>query len=430
MKQTLKNRLKADIHNYDKRIGSVLRRIENALSKQTVELIRKYHSEMISESISKATQLKHLEVLLNLSRFLKKEWGDVTADDIQRLVIRIIQEYSPSGQETHTTADHKKVLKIFFRWYKTGSRRKDPDALDPVEIRKIRLKRVKDRLSREDLISDSDMTKILHACGENLRDKALIAVHNEAGTRIGETLTLQIKHVSIDKYGAIIKVDGKTNARPIRLLISSPYLISWMNAHPFKDDPESPLWINISKYQYGSQLTYKGARQIIQKRVELANLPKRVYFHLFRHSQITQTANFLTEAQQKKRYGWSSSSKMPARYTHLVDEDVDEALLSHFGITKQKETELKLPRKCPACEWPNAPDVDYCEKCTKPLSLEKALELEQKEKEANQSLQQTVTELQKQVQNLARAFRNKTIDEQTAGKDNNAEQIDNRPTRK
>jgi integrase/recombinase XerD len=173
MKQTLKNRLKADIHNYDQRIASVLRRIENALPGSTLELIQKYHNEMISESISKATQLKHLEVLLNLSRFLQKDWNAVTAEDIQKLVIKIIQEYSPTGQETHTTADHKKVLKIFFRWLKTGSRHKDPDVLDPIEIRKIKLRRVKDRLSREELISEADMVKILHACGENLRDKAL-----------------------------------------------------------------------------------------------------------------------------------------------------------------------------------------------------------------------------------------------------------------
>ncbi|CDI05450.1 hypothetical protein [Candidatus Nitrosotenuis uzonensis] len=39
MKQTLKNRLKIDIHNYDQRIASVLKRIENALPSSTVELV-------------------------------------------------------------------------------------------------------------------------------------------------------------------------------------------------------------------------------------------------------------------------------------------------------------------------------------------------------------------------------------------------------
>lgn len=367
-----------DIHDFENRIKSALSSIREQLNPQTTDLITKYYYEMISSrSLAQATQEKHLRALLMLSKMLGREWNDANSDDIKRLVVDVIRKYSPNGQETHTTQDYKKVLKIFFRWLKTGSREKNPNTLDPIEIRNIRIQRVKDRLVREDLVSSEDMTKLLHACGENLRDKALLAVHYEAGTRIGETLTLQIKHVEVDNYGAKIKVDGKTDARPVRLLSSSPYLAAWLNAHPFRKNPDSPLWINLSKYQYGSQLSYKGARKIIQERVKLANIPKRIYFHLFRHSQITQTANFLTEAQQKKRYGWSSDSKMPSRYTHLVDEDVDEALLGHFGIKKQKDQNSTLPKKCPSCDWFNAADVDYCEKCTKPLNLEKMVEHEE-----------------------------------------------------
>ena len=261
-----KSRTVNDIHNYDKRISSCLRRIELDLSEDNVDLIAKYHRLMKLETIAKATQLKHLEILLNLSRFLKKNWTQTTLPDIQNLVIHFMDLYSSNGQETNTTADHKKVLKIFFRWLKTGQRKKDPNTLDPIEIRDIRLRRVKDRLSREDLISEEDIIKIIHACGENSRDKALIYVHFESGSRIGETLTLQIKHIVFDDYGAIIKVDGKTNARPIRLLKSTPYLASWLNSHPDRNNPESPLWVNLSRYNFGSQLTYKGARQIVQKR--------------------------------------------------------------------------------------------------------------------------------------------------------------------
>lgn len=380
-KTELYHKTAQDIHNYDQRILSCLRRIEKDLSEENVSLIQKYHRAMKLETIAKATQLKHLEVMLNLTRFLKKDWKDTTLDDIQNLVIYFMERYSSSGQETNTTADHKKVLKIFFRWLKTGQRKKDLNSLDPIEIRNIRLRRVKDRLSREDLISEEDMTKLLHACGENSRDKALIAVHFESGSRIGETLSLQLKHISLDEHGARIKVDGKTNARPIRLVTSTPYLAQWLNSHPDKNNHDAPLWVNLSRYNFGSQLTYKGARQLIQKRAKIANLQKRVYFHLFRHSQITQTATFLTEAQQKIRYGWSSTSKMPARYTHLTEQDVDDAILRHHGIVKQEKQVQKLPQKCQFCDFPNTPDVKYCEKCGKPLDLLTAMEKdEEKEK--------------------------------------------------
>lgn len=213
-----------DIHDFDSRINGALKCIQEQLSPKTVDLITKYYYDMISsKSLAQATQEKHLRALLTLSKMLGKEWTKTDTEDIKKLV-DIMRKYSPNGQETHSTQDFKKILKIFFRWFKTGSREKNPNALDPIEIRNIRIQRVKDRLAREDLISNVDLTKLLHACGENLRDKALIAVHYEAGTRIGEKLTLLIKHVEIDNYGAKIKVDGKTNARPIRLVASSPYL--------------------------------------------------------------------------------------------------------------------------------------------------------------------------------------------------------------
>jgi len=39
----------------------------------------------------------------------------------------------------------------------------------------------------------------------------------EAGTRPGEILNLRIKHVTFDKHGAILQVDGKIGARTIRI---------------------------------------------------------------------------------------------------------------------------------------------------------------------------------------------------------------------
>jgi len=122
---------------------------------------------MIIESLSKAVQHKHLQTLLNLSRFLGKNWNEATKMDIENVVSKVVQKYSPDGQETNTTHDHKKILKIFFRWLRLGSRSKD-EVGDPPETKHIRMKRVKDKIAREDLLTESDRTRLLHACGGKL----------------------------------------------------------------------------------------------------------------------------------------------------------------------------------------------------------------------------------------------------------------------
>lgn len=52
------------------------------------------------------------------------------------------------------------------------------------------------------------------------------------------------------------------------------------------------------------------------------------------------------------------------------------------------------PIKCPSCDTFNACDVDFCEKCQKPLSLEKAYELEQKEQENIAKLEERIARLE------------------------------------
>lgn len=60
------------IHPYDRRIANTLKRIENELSKYNVELIKSYDRELVNNSLAKATRLKQLEIILNLSRIIKK----------------------------------------------------------------------------------------------------------------------------------------------------------------------------------------------------------------------------------------------------------------------------------------------------------------------------------------------------------------------
>lgn len=396
--QELENTQKQGIYDYDVRIQRTFKLIRSELSGSNQQLIEKYDKVMISESLAKATRHKHLQVILNLSRFLNKDWNLATKDDVDNVVVRIMQQYSgDSGQETYTTYDHKKILKIFFRWFKNGSRSKE-EVQDPIEIKDVKLKKVKDKIVREDLITEDDLSKLLHSCKGHPRDKALIDCHSEASTRPGEILSLKIKHVQFDNYGAIIKVDGKTGPRPIRLIRSTPNLSTWLNAHPKRDDPDAPLWIELSRNKLGRPLTYFAAYQMLRRRCKQANLPKRVYLNLFRHSGATDSAKYMTEAQMKKRHGWSQDSKMPGRYVHLVNADVDEAVLKHHGIIKKSdEIHAQVPKMCTICKNPNAWDSKLCTQCGKPLDLEAALDAEEKHQKKEQWMED---ELKRQSQSI------------------------------
>jgi hypothetical protein len=266
---------------------------------------------------------------------------------------------------------------------------------DPDETRKVKLGKVKDKIAREDLLTDDDRKKILNACANNLRDRAFVDVQFEAGTRPGEILSLKIKHVKFDEYGAVIHVDGKTGARPVRLIRSTPSLSSWLDAHPFKNNSEAPLWINLHKRNYGKALDGPSARMILIRLCRRARISKRIYLNLFRHSEATTSAKFMTEAQLRKRHGWSPTSKMPARYVHLVNADVDEAIFKHYGIKKSEETSTDLPRICLICKTPNSTEAERCNSCGKPLDMKRAIELEERVKQDSLETKQALAAMAK-----------------------------------
>jgi len=101
---------------------------------------------MTNSSLSKATRHKNLKIILSLSCLLQKDWIDVTKDDIESLVWKIMNQYgNENGQETNTSWDHEKVLKLFFRWIKLGSREKN-EVGDPPETKNAKIRKVKTKL--------------------------------------------------------------------------------------------------------------------------------------------------------------------------------------------------------------------------------------------------------------------------------------------
>jgi len=370
--------------NYDRRLELTYQKARDNLSKENFDLLEKYDNEMATLGLKKSTRAKQLSIIVDISIRLGKDWTLVSKEDIDKLIRNVIDEFGDKlGGETETTRDYKKSLKPFFRWMKLGSR-DFQEVGDPVELRSIRMKQVKDKIAREQLLTDEDHKKLLTACSDNARDRAFLDIHSEAGTRPGEILSLKLKHVKFDKNGAIINVDGKTGPRPIRLITSVPNLAKWIEVHPLKDDPESPLWILFDEDNYGKMMTYSAAVAMLHRRVRKARIKKRINLKLFRHTAATRLSKHLPESTMRLRHGWTRNSTMPARYVHLNNSDVEDAILTMYGIKKEKGPEnLQLPKICPICEIPNSFDSEICCRCGKPLDLKKAIEIEDKANEQN-----------------------------------------------
>jgi len=356
--------MKEDIYSRAKTLKNSLERIRN--SKDIIDenklLILKFHSQCFAEGLSTARIVKYLYTLQQISKMLNKPFEKANREDM----VKLVEKIERNDNWSDWTKQHYKVtLKKFYSWL-----RKTYDGY-PEEVSWIKtsMKNSNSKLP-EDILSEEEIKKLAEVT-TNPRDKALVLIFYESGCRVGELLTLKMKQISFDDYGAILLVRGKTGDRRVRIIASAPALSSWLENHPDRENPEAYVWLSLATNCKYEPLNYRGLYDVFKDLAKKAGIKKHIHPHLFRHSRATHLANKLNEQQLKVLFGWTQASKMASIYVHLSGRDVDNALLALHGLSNKKEQEEKLKLKiCPRCDEKNSPDAKYCKRCALTLDVE------------------------------------------------------------
>ena len=291
--------MKRDIHTFSRR----LQLIEISLKKdkktrKDLTTINQFRDRLLADGLGLARVVKYLQAL-------RAVYIRVPCRILKATRTQMISNLASIERE-ELSAWTKHDYKITLRKYLAFAGRQDLADL-------VRLPKVSNYKLPEELISQAEVLELLDTHGR-IEDHAFIFVLWESGCRIGEVLSLQRKHVTMDAQGAIIIVDGKTGMRRVRLLESATVLDEWISCRSLKSDG------------YIFPNTYRSYSKRLQTLARRAGIDKRIYPHLFRHSRATFLANYLTEAQLCAHMGWTIGSAMPRIYVHLAGHDLDSAL--------------------------------------------------------------------------------------------------------
>lgn len=384
-----------DIHNYNRRYETLKNSVScsTTISNRNKLLLLKFSADCQTgwgqKKLTIARIIKLLAQLKTLSEMTDKDWDYVTKDDVRDLLDRI--DTDPKKGEW-AQYDFRIILRKFITWlrneygYPDGYPQKEemsqllPILKFPSEVMKIRVSPPQKLKAGEDIPTEEEMQYICDAA-INPRDKAFFQMAKEVGIRIGGIGSRQIKHVSFDELGAKVTIYDKTmRGEPVRFVSSASHLHIWLDNHPFKNDPEAPLWIDLEKTAYGAfPLDYNGFRAMIRRAVErhnkraetlgLPRITKKIHTHLFRyHAQTRDELDGVPRSIMCKQRGWRPDSKQPERYARIVTKDVDSFYAKKFGLNGSEIKETPKPGRCPRCKEINAPRMGYCFKCGLPLS--------------------------------------------------------------
>jgi integrase len=288
------------------------------------------------QGLTVGTLLRYVEDL----KYYGYDPETLTFDEIQRTLVNLRQRLRPASYR-RTLITIKQVLKHV-------GRGEDAD--------KIRLPKAAD--PRIDTLQAGEIQKMLEGC-ESPMHRLLIEFLVELKARRGEICALKIKDVQFDRYSPIVWLRGKTGERRRRLYVSKADLVAYLETHPYKNNPNAPLWITWQ----GKPLRYEGIYKIVKKVAE-RTLPRNAWPHLFRHTGATKEARHYTDSVMMKLYGWKTPA-MVRVYSHLSMKDVDDVDLIAHGLKPASDSEEPLiqVRRCPKCQAENGPVAFYCQAC-------------------------------------------------------------------
>jgi site-specific recombinase XerD len=262
-------------------------------NRKNKELIRKFLNYLqIKENISEIRRINYAQRLRVVARWIPDKFVNPDSEAMDGVLDKLANsDYSDWTKEMYLN-----MIKKFYKW-SLGNNKSYPEFLDC-----IKRPRNNNNVKPEELITPDELSALIKASA-NVRDRALFSVLDDSGCRIGEILTMKIKDLGFDEYGAILRVNGKTGYRQVRIVGNSiAYLKAWLGNHPDRSNPEAWLFCGLDNKNMGRQLLYSDVYAIVRRTVKRSGIKRRIYPHLFRHTRATILASKVTEAPLEAKW--------------------------------------------------------------------------------------------------------------------------------
>jgi integrase/recombinase XerD len=401
-----------DIYDIEQKYLNSKRLIAGStISERNKELLQDFAEDcLLGWKVNKLSKTRIISLLSRIftqtNETIKKDWDMFEERDAKKVLIWLETRYPiPNGEWSQHS--HKIALRKFVTWirHKHGYPPNYPDrerlqiALSTAkfapEVTHIHVKEP-NRLKDAKLIPTEVEMAALRNIASHPRDRAYIEMSIENGERVGALLSRQIKHViAFDDLGARVILHDKTfRGEPVRYITSATHLRHWMDVHPFRDNPEAPLWIDLTKLPDCQPLSYYALRRMLIRLIRRHNkgaaisgkplIRETMTTHLFRYfAQVRDVKSGMPRSILTRQRGWSSTSRQPEKYARLTTDDIDDYFRGAYNLKSvdKPETPKETIIRCPRCQEINQLSSKICNRCGMSLRVDVALQMEKDNEE-------------------------------------------------
>ena len=350
-----------DIHKYAKRIQYSKNRIAKCQDgKIGIQFLEKLKLSGLSDGRI-TVYGERIRLILEILERLQVKLDKVTKKDCEAILSDILSR-NYGGESRQSFAMTLLRLVHYAKKGEIGNR--DSGYCKEVSwIKPSKYNSKESKIRPEDLLDANDIERIIGKT-TNRRDRAMFWVMFEGAFRPGELLNLRVGGVEFKENYVLLSTHGKTGNKRVALVISFKPLLEWLRDHPLKDDPHAPLWYSFSPASKTKQVSYAYLREQLKRCTSKAQIKKRVWNYLLRHSQLTMLAKKLSDQTLRVYGNWSPGSDMVKKYVHLSGKDAEDAILQLHGIKiREENTNVIQLKPCHRCNEENTPESQRCSKC-------------------------------------------------------------------
>lgn len=399
-------------------------------------ICRYISAEVTEMNIKQSTKEGKIKVLIWLSTFLQPiPFHKMTKQNILSYLDSLRRPLSedPTQRWVGSYNSRQMILNKFFRWLYNSDEPDPKRRITPVCMRGVKKlpRQEKSPYKPSDLWDSHKHSIFLRYCPSK-RDKCYHAMANDMSARPHEILNLKINDIVFKstpdqiQYAEILIRGGKTKPRTLPLIDSIPYVKDWIASHPTGNNPESWLFVSMSKNKFGSKLSYDGLSGHYKYYYRNRYFPQLLYddcipdpdkahirmmltkpwnLYIFRHSALTEKSQVLKEHVLRDHAGWSMTSRMPQIYIHYFGTESSRSLLEARGVIAidSKKVNILKSRQCPHCAESNKPESQFCMKCKMVLTYaayNETLEIQKQRDASFNAMEKQVSIVQSQLQSL------------------------------
>jgi integrase len=249
-----------------------------------------------------------------------RDVGDLDGRAVDRFTSSLLQRRRGDGRpiSKHTVHTYVRPVRQMLSW---ASRMGETVVAKP-QLPKLSMP-MRDTLTRDEI---DLMEKVL----DSERDKLIIRIFGDCGLRLEELTQLRPGDITRSGRQAHLRVLGKGSR--VRDVPIPPQVLRRLERHidgrP-SDRSADRLFLGLRRGPLGrfDPLTASGVYQVVKDAVARAQITKRVYPHLLRHSWMTEMLRQGMNPVQLSIIAGASLPVINQHYTHLTKDDAYDAMI-------------------------------------------------------------------------------------------------------